>query len=139
MKYKMLMASLALLFVLTVAPAYGEVDDDVYYCVDTDANGFFPDKEKDSYQRSGFNGDRFKMKLDLSNKKIELAMGSKGRTVSYICTQPFFPESTLSCYASFRMFNFNYETGRYVSASGYGYLKSTEDAVSVSIGTCNKF
>jgi hypothetical protein len=137
MKYKIITASLTLLFVLTVVPAYGEGEGDIYYCADSDANGFQMDEKKGSYQRSGFSGDKFKMKLDLPNKKIELAMECSSN-MSYICTQPY-SEIHLSCSSDYRMFNFHTDTGRYVFAAGYGYVVGKSDSVFVSIGTCDKF
>ena len=140
MKYKIITAILTLLFVVAVAPSYG--GDDVYYCADIDGNGFHPDKKDGSYsyRRSGFNGERFKIKLDLPNKKIKMA-NSDENDKAYTCTQPYssIGNTSLSCINDFYMFNFNPDTGRYVIAMGYGYVVGDSDSVAVRIGKCDKF
>ena len=72
-------AYLALAFLITVfllaGNAYGE--DEVYYCAETDSTGFWYNTERSSYERSGFNSKKFKMKLDRASKLIELATDSQ--------------------------------------------------------------
>ena len=133
-------AYLALAFLITVfllaGNAYGE--DEVYYCADNDGNGFHFDKKTGSYERSGIKADKFKIKLDLPNKKIEKA-NADGTNESYICTQPYHGVASLSCYERFVMFNFNPDNGRYVYGMGFGYVNGDNDTVKVSIGKCDKF
>jgi hypothetical protein len=138
MKYKMITASLALLFVLTVVPAYGEGEDDIYYCADDKAGGFDFDKKQGAYQRSKFHPIRFKMHLDKANKRIKLA----GDIIDgfYFCTIPYLHRpSALVCTQDFYTFGFNTETGRFARASVYGYVNGDNDSILVAIGKCDKF
>ena len=46
---------------LLAGDAYGE--DQVYYCVEIDRNGFSYDKKNETYLRRGFKESKFKVKL----------------------------------------------------------------------------
>ncbi len=139
MKYKIVTASLALLFALTVTPVYGEGEGDVYYCADNNGNGFIYDNESNSYVRGGFKPYRFKVKINKDHKGIETA-GDGILNAFYPCTSPS-PErlTSLSCSRFFSMFNINTETGRYVRMTGYGYVNGDSDSIAVSFGKCDKF
>jgi hypothetical protein len=139
--YKMITASLALLFVLAVAPAYGEEEGDVYYCADIDGNGFHYDKESGSYKRSGFNSNKFKMKFNPTNNSIKISHGAFGeqpKDMHCAVPDPSKP-MVVSCLDFFYMFNFNATNGRYLLSLGYGYVASSSDTVIVYIGKCDKF
>ena len=145
MKKTYLALALLIAGFLLAGNAYG--NDEVYYCADNNSNGFRFDESIDSYVRAGFNGKKFKMKMDLPNKKINIVMeimDNQTMNSSYICTQPYLPGLTsLTCFYKFSMFNFNPDTGRYVLAKGFGYVNKFPDGdynddVSISIGKCDK-
>jgi hypothetical protein len=116
--------------------AYGE--DEVYYCAGNAATGFIFDEKLGSYKAGKFNPLKFKIKVDLPNKRIEMAIAGVTND-SYICSQPFHRKASLSCFNTFYMFNFNPDNGQYVFAKGYGYVESGSDSVVVTIGKCDKF
>jgi len=53
--------ALALLITVLAGNAYGE--DEVYYCVEIDRNGFSYDKKNETYLRRSFKESKFKVKL----------------------------------------------------------------------------
>ena len=141
MKYKMIMASLALLFVLAVAPAYGE--DEVYYCSEIKSNGFNYDKERGSYIPTKFIVERFKMKLDRASNHMEIAPENQSK-MQYTCKIPYsFNEDEMGCTSFMYHFNFNTGNGRFVYFKGVGYVGDKEginpDSLTVSYGKCDKF
>tara|TARA_Y100001960_G_C14292628_1_gene642263 strand:- start:81 stop:455 length:375 start_codon:yes stop_codon:yes gene_type:complete len=124
-----------------VGNAYGE--DEVYYCAETDSNGFWFDKTLKKYKPKRFVTDKFKLKLDRIAKTIEIK-GHSLNTVNsaYICraTLEFAIPEFLSCTNDFYHFNFNAGRGRFVLAVDYGNA-GTEgiDGMSISYGKCDKF
>ena len=119
--------------------AYG--DDDIYYCAETDANGFKSDNELKKYKPQLFTMKKFKIKFDRTAKTIEI----KGHPFdtdngTYPCTAPFvhLPEK-LSCLADFYHFSFNSDNGRFVFAKLFGYVGGDGDSIAVSYGKCDKF
>ena len=132
--------ALALLVTVLAGNAYGE--DEVYYCAETDANGYAFDKTLKKYKRSGFNTEKFKIKFDRTAKTVEI----KGYKVNplngiYPCKVPFSsnrPE-LLTCTHNFSHFSFNSDNGRFVFTMMYGYVGGDEDSISVSYGQCDKF
>ena len=131
--------ALALLITVLAGNAYG--DDEIYYCAETDSNGFLLDENLKKYKRSGFSSDKFKIKFDRTAKTIEI----KGHPLStlnqtYACILPFSirPE-LLSCTYDFYHFTFNSNNGRFASALLFGYVGGDGDVISVSYGKCDKF
>ena len=59
-----------LLTVFLAGNAYG--DDQVYYCAETDGNGFYFDKKLKKYAGTGFNTEKFKIKFDRTAKTVEI-------------------------------------------------------------------
>jgi hypothetical protein len=141
--------ALALLINVLAGNAYG--DDEIYYCAETDSNGFEPNENLKKYSRRAFRTNKFKIKFDRTAKTVEI----KGHRVSpinktYPCTAPYarigHPE-LLSCTKSLNHFNFNTNNGLfvfamlfgYVSGDGDGYVQANDDSISVSYGKCDKF
>ena len=58
--------ALALLITVLAGNAYG--DDEVYYCAETDGNGFYFNEKLKKYARTGFTTDKFKIKFDRTAK-----------------------------------------------------------------------
>ena len=118
--------------------AYGE--DEVYYCFEIDKNGFEYNKKRGSYERAGYKAKRFKMKLDMDSKRIEMAYDDS-RDI-YTCTSSYAilnkPE-LLSCRSNLYYFSFNTNNGRFVFSKGHGYVASGDDSVNISYGKCDKF
>ena len=119
--------------------AYGE--GEVYYCAETDNNGFGFDENLKKYKRSGFQTSKFKIKFDRIAKTVEI----KGHWVNpangtYPCKVPWSasPEQ-LSCVQHFYHFSFNSNNGRFVFAMLFGYFGGDLDTISVSYGKCDKF
>jgi hypothetical protein len=139
MKYKLITASLALLFVLAVVPAYG--DDGVYYCSEIDSNGFYYNEKSGSYERSRFKSSKFKIKLNRAVNSIEIqGHHLEIYNYEYHCNAPFSrrPEQ-LSCSAEFTVVNFNTSNGRFVKSLLNGYVNSDGDSLIISYGKCDKF
>ena len=108
--------------------AYGE--DEVYYCVEIDNNGFNYNEKRSSYERAVFKSGKFKMKLDRASNRIELAVDSKFevlRKQKYACIIPY-PQipDILSCHEldGSYFFNFNIDNGRFARIIGSGYVLS---------------
>jgi hypothetical protein len=135
MKKTYLALALLITGFLLAGNAYGE--DEVYYCVETDSNGFIYDEKSGSYQRSGFVGDKFKIKPDIASNRIELAP-EKGNKEIYTCTAPYDPR-WMSCTSKHYHFNFNTENGRFVNFRGLGYMALDGDSITVAYGKCDKF
>ena len=91
--------ALALLITILVGNAYGE--DEVFYCAETNSNGFKFDKELKKYKPQLFFANKFKIKLDRTAKTIEM----KGYPVettngTFTCSSPFTltsPQHLLAC------------------------------------------
>ena len=132
--------ALALLITVLAGNAYGE--GEVYYCAETDSNGFEPNENLKKYSRSRFNTNKFKIKFDRTAKTVEI----KGHRLSpinktYPCTAPYAsirPE-LLSCTKTLYHFNFNSDNGRFVFAMLFGYVNGDNDSINVSYGKCDKF
>jgi hypothetical protein len=131
--------ALALLITVLAGNAYGE--GEVYYCADTDGNGFYFDKKLKKYARSGINTNKFKIKFNRTAKTVEI----KGHRVNaangtYPCKVPWsaYP-AELSCVQHMYHFNFNTDNGRFVLAMISGYVIGDDDSISVSYGKCDKF
>jgi hypothetical protein len=143
MKKTYLALALLITGFLLAGNAYGE--DEVYYCADEKGAGFIFKETTNSYQmsRDGLVQQRFKMKLDRANKRIELVLSNS--SWSFACTQPFLDlealhfSSSFACTSSFYMFNFNPDNGRYVFSQGFGHVNSDGDTVAITIGKCDKF
>ena len=121
--------------------AYGE--DEIYYCAETDNNGFNFDETLKKYKPRLFHTEKFKIKFDRTAKTVEI----KGHPLSpanktYPCTAPYAiigePE-LLSCTINFYQFSFNSNNGRFVFSMIAGYVAGDEDTISVSYGKCDKF
>ena len=132
--------ALALLITVLAGNAYGE--DEIYYCAETDSNGFWFDKKLKKYKRSKFSTDKFKIKFDRTAKTVEIKGHPLAGAVdgTYPCTVPFGhrPE-LLSCSHRLLDFNFNTNNGLFLFAMLFGYVAGDEDSVSVSYGKCDKF
>jgi len=132
------LAFLAVTFVFVASDVYGE--DEIYYCAETDSNGFNYNEKRGSYEPRGFKGKKFKMKLDIASKTIELAF--ENRKEKYKCEFPFraVEPDLMSCIEKFYLFNFNAKNGRFVYFVGYGYVGAEgKDSIGTSYGTCDKF
>jgi hypothetical protein len=131
-------------FVLLVLSGY-VMAEEVYYCSDNTngANGF--KKKEGRYTRVNFKENKFKMKLQDDGNIVIAKL--HGIDVPFFCGVPYdgkYPEdknskSCLDTKYSGIFFNFNADNGRYVLLEGFGYVFSTNDSVSTSIGTCTKF
>ena len=135
--------ALALLITVLAGNAYGEAE--VYYCAETDSNGFNYDEKLKEYSRSRFRTNQFKMKLDRASNRIELAVDSKHevlRKQKYACIIPY-PQipDILSCHEldGSYFFNFNIDNGRFARIIGSGYVFSDGDSLAVAYGKCDKF
>ncbi len=131
---------LILLLTFTVVPVYGEDEGEVYYCSDIDGNGF--DKESDSYKRSGFNPEKFKLKFNPANKNIKISHNAFGeQPVDLFCTVPYpdIKPMGIACTNEFYMFNFNSTNGRYVLSLGYGHVVGDSDSFVVFFGKWDNF
>jgi hypothetical protein len=133
--------ALALLVTVLAGNAYGE--GEVYYCAETDGNGFDFDEYLNKYKRTGFVKNKFKIKFDRTAKTVEIKGHGLGDAVNgtYPCMVPYAysrPE-LLSCSESVYQFNFNSNSGRFVFAMLYGYVAKDGDSISVSYGKCDKF
>ena len=131
--------ALALLVTVLAGNAYGE--GEVYYCAETEDNGFGFDENLKKYKRSGFNVQKFKIKFDRTAKTVEIKghpASSANRT--YPCKVPWsaYP-AELSCVQHMYHFNFNSDNGRFVLGMLYGYVAGDQDTISVSYGTCDRF
>ena len=132
--------ALALLITVLAGNAYG--DGEIYYCAETEDNGFGFDENLKKYKRSGFNVQKFKIKFDRTAKTVEIKghpASSANRT--YPCKSPL-PDirpELLSCMHPIYHFNFNSDNGRFVFAMIYGYVGGDDDSISVSYGKCDKF
>ena len=133
--------ALALLITVLAGNAYG--DGEIYYCAETEDNGFGFDENLKKYKRSGFQTSKFKIKFDRTAKTLEIKghqMDAVNRT--YPCTAPYAiidePE-LLTCTSGLYHFNFNSDNGRFVSAEIFGYVAGDTDSISVSYGKCDKF
>jgi len=125
--------------------------EEVYYCSDDDkgANGFRKNKQTGQYERAGFTGEKFKMKLQddgnitIANEYSDPRYNTKSL---YLCSTPFDGfygmgknKSCVYKKHSGEHFNFNQDDGKYVRFSGTGYVFDKDDDVSIQIGTCTKF
>ena len=81
--------ALALLITVLAGNAYGE--DEIYYCADNGSAGFNFNKNAGSYQmeRGGIVLSKFKIKLDLANKRIVMATDDRGK-VQFTCKNPVY-------------------------------------------------
>ena len=135
---------LALVFLITgfllVGDAYGE--DEVYYCVEIDRNGFSYDKKNETYLRRSFKESKFKVKLYRTSNQIEMSHDDFGK-LNFNCRIPFFGElNTLACHpAGGYLVNFNLDiaTGRFTLSHSGGYVTGDGGSLSVSYGKCDKF
>ena len=132
--------ALALLITVLAGNAYG--DDEIYYCAETDGNGFYFDEKLKKYARTVFNTNKFKIKFDRTAKTIEI----KGHQASVVngtfpCTAPssLLRPEVLSCVNRFYHINFNSNNGRFVFSMMAGYVQADGDTISVSYGKCDKF
>ena len=121
--------------------AYGE--DEVYYCAETDGNGFYFDKKLKKYARSGFNTNKFKIKFDRTDKTIKIKGHPRNSmNLTYTCTAPYArigePE-LLNCTNNLYHLGFNFNNGRFVSAFIAGYVGGDGDTINLSYGKCDKF
>ena len=129
---------LAIAFLITgflVGDAYG--DEEVYYCAETMTNGFAYNKKIKKYQPARIVTSKFKIKLDKAANRLELAKENNKKDI-FNCTTPANPK-VVQCHHFFDSFNFNINTGRFVSAYTFGYVYGDHDQNSVSYGTCDKF
>ena len=133
--------ALALLITVLAGNAYG--DDEIYYCAETDNNGFNFDETLKKYKPRLFHTEKFKIKFDRTAKTVEI----KGHPLSpanktYPCTAPYAiigePE-LLSCTINFYQFSFNSNNGRFVFAKLFGYVGGDGDSIIVKYGKCDKF
>lgn len=139
MKNKFSLASLILLLTFTTNPAYGE--DEIYYCAETDTNGFYYSEERSSYKRTGFASGKFKMKFDRGLNLLELAIDTESESLrmqKYTC-KDLFLKGELFCSGQIYSFNFNANNGRFVYMKGAGYVNGDGDSISISYGKCDKF
>lgn len=132
--------ALGLLITVLAGNAYGE--DEIYYCAETDANGFWFDETSKKLTRSDFVTDKFKIKFDSTAKTLEI----KGHPVgtsngTYPCTAPYarIKPELLSCTKALNHFNFNSDNGRFVFAKLFGYVGADGDSIIVKYGKCDKF
>ena len=132
--------ALALLITVLAGNAYGE--DEIYYCAETDANGFWFDETSKKLTRSGFVTDKFKIKFDSTAKTLEIKGHPDGPSNgTYPCTAPYAnvkPE-LLSCTKTLNHFSFNSNNGRFVFAKLFGYVGGDGDSIIVKYGKCDKF
>jgi hypothetical protein len=63
---------LALALLVTVLEGNAYVDDEIYYCAETDSTGFYFDEKLKKYSRSRFNTNKFKIKFDSTAKWLQL-------------------------------------------------------------------
>ena len=132
--------ALALLITVLAGNAYGE--DEVYYCAETDSNGFDFDETSKKYKRGRFNVNKFKIKFDRTAKTLEI----KGNPLdpinnTYSCKVPWptITPAELSCTYNFYHFSFNSKNGRFVLGLLAGYVNGDNDSINVSYGKCDKF
>jgi hypothetical protein len=132
--------ALALLITVLAGNAYG--DDEIYYCADTDGNGFWFDETLKKYKPQLFNMDKFKLRFDSTAKTVEI----KGHPLItkngiYPCTAPYqgISPELLSCTRNLYHFNFNSDNGRFVLAMISGHVVGDGDSFFVSYGKCDKF
>jgi hypothetical protein len=135
-------------FVLLVLSSY-VMAEEVYYCSDNTrgANGFYKNEKTGQYKRSGFIGNKFKMKLQ-GDGNISIANPDRliGKDL-YLCSMPYdglipIQKNNKSCVHESHngtYFNFNPDNGRYILLQGSGYVFNNDDTVSTHIGTCTKF
>jgi hypothetical protein len=135
--------NLVLTFLITgflVGDAYGE--EEVYYCAETDSNGFGFDKNLNKYKPKLFTQERFKIKFDRTAKTIEMkGHNNSVANKTYSCTAPYHrnrPE-LLSCWVDLFHFNFDSNNGRFVLGMISGYVIGDGDSIAVSFGKCDKF
>ena len=133
--------ALALLVTVLAGNAYGE--GEVYYCAETDKNGFWFDEALKKYKPSLFTEKKFKIKFDSTAKTVEIKgyPDDISKNGTYNCRASLrktYPQQ-LSCHAKFSSLNFNSNTGRFVLFSGYAYFNVDGDSISSSYGTCEKF
>ena len=123
---------------LMAGNAYGE--DEVYYCAETDKNGFQFDEKLKKYVRSGFHSEKFKMQIDISSNTLVLVHENRDRE-EYICSFPYSKKHDLmSCTSNAYHFHYNFKKGRFAYFKGYGYVGNFDnDSLTVSYGTCDKF
>jgi hypothetical protein len=133
--------ALALLITVLAGNAYGE--DEVYYCAETDNNGFYFDEKLKKYARTGFNTKKFKIKFDRTAKTVEIKGHPLNAAIgTYPCTAPYAiigVAHELSCTNNLYHFSFNSDNGRFVFGKLAGYVNGDEDTISVSYGQCDKF
>ena len=139
---------LAIAFLITgflVGDAYGE-EDEVFYCAETDSNGFGWDNESKRYNRTYFVTEKFKLKINRVSNTIAIAW--EDGITDYTCdaSDPLDERLNLmKCNRSFNHFSFNTSTGHFVHSRMIGYIVgednevSMRDSLQISYGTCDKF
>ena len=125
---------------LLAGDAYGE--EEVYYCVEIDRNGFSYDKKNETYLRRSFKESKFKVKLYRTSNQIEMSHDDFGK-LNFNCRIPFFGElNTLACHPTggyLVNFNLDIATGRFTLSHSGGYVTGDGGSLSVSYGKCDKF
>ena len=104
----------------------------VYFCSSTDSNGF--GIKNGIYESGRVEVSRFKAKIDF-NKKTFISSDLEMNDNS--CKRIFDEGMTCSQYGY--SININKNNLKFVLAKGYGYAFSSNDTVSISIGTCELF
>ena len=124
---------LALITVVLFLPASLSADgNDVYFCSPTDGNGFM--SKNGRYERTGFDVIRFKAKIDFNKKTFV----SNDLSIKDFQCKPILDEG-MTCSDSGYSININRNNLKFVLAKGYGYAFSSNDTVSISLGTCDLF
>ena len=146
MKIRLLSIFVFCLFLIKTSLIYA--NEEVYFCVAEDTNGFYQVK-KDKFERSGFYGERYTVKIDFENEYIDsedllIDSSMQGHNCDYT---PYRTSNNqmdvMSCYNNFgNSFAINKKNLKFIHTYGVGYIADTQtntDDIFISYGKCQKF
>jgi len=115
--------------------------DTVYYCTGSNANGFIYNKKSKTYERTGFQKEKYVVKMKKNLGSIRIGDNNFTCFVPYIGVN----NNAIVCNSLTQHFHFSSKTGNFIYFKGYGYLniyhdrEELNDPVWSEIGKCVKF
>ena len=107
--------------------------DEVLYCYEIDVNGFYHDKSKNKYERTGFDQDKFTAVVNFIDNTLELDDND------YTCIANYM-DDYLTCVDAYAyMFSINKSTLNFTQARGFGWMDGLHDTIYISYGECQKY
>ncbi len=131
------MIRVILIAMLISVPAWGE---EVLYCTETDANGFYWDKGATEGKRTGFKPGRFIVKIISGTKRtIMQTTGGPNLSMSYTCSRPW-SDKIIVCAHGFGNQPWIFHNNTFVHAFLPGPPAGGGDPnIYVAYGTCVKY